>query len=54
MKKRFFSLMLCIALVFTMSASAFAADITEASTTVTKNGRGPTGAGCRLKRRAIE
>ena len=41
MKKRGFSLMLCIALVFTMSASAFAADITEASTTVTKTVEAP-------------
>ena len=41
MKKRGFSLMLCIALVFTMSASAFAADITEASITVTKTVEAP-------------
>lgn len=41
MKKKGFSLMLCIALVFTMSASAFAADITEASTTVTKTVEAP-------------
>ena len=41
MKKKGFSLMLCIALVFAMSASAFASDITEASTTVTKTVEAP-------------
>ena len=41
MKKRGFSLMLCIVLVLSMSSHAFAANITEASTKVTKTVEAP-------------